>query len=173
MGSITDILSSIKFNVFEKNNISMKELMETMNNNFQGREGLRQRLVNRTPKYGNDDDYADDLAKRVFDAYFEAVDGRLNTKGGKYFSKNQTVSLKCIVSCTFICRTCNSLLVYRSRLVVCCVDTRMLHFVDKISARLTSTGLRCKKKDGTKSAKQTCLPPFSSISQIVNPFGEG
>jgi formate C-acetyltransferase len=41
-------------------------------------------LLNRTPKYGNDDDYADDVMQAVFEAYFEAIDGRPNTKGGTY-----------------------------------------------------------------------------------------
>jgi pyruvate-formate lyase len=41
-------------------------------------------LVNKTPRYGNDDPAADDLLVRVFDAYFNAVDGRRNTRGGTY-----------------------------------------------------------------------------------------
>ncbi|MFQ6090495.1 MAG: glycine radical domain-containing protein, partial [Candidatus Bipolaricaulia bacterium] len=47
-------------------------------------EGLRQLLLNRTPRYGNDDDYADGVMKELFEAYFNAVDGRPNTKGGHY-----------------------------------------------------------------------------------------
>ena len=41
-------------------------------------------MLNKTPKYGNDDDYADDLMKEVFEIYFNAVTGRPNTKGGEY-----------------------------------------------------------------------------------------
>ncbi len=41
-------------------------------------------LVNKTPRYGNDEDAADDLLVRVFDAYFNAIDGRKNTRGGEY-----------------------------------------------------------------------------------------
>ena len=51
---------------------------------FAGREELRQRLVNRTPKYGNDDERADELMRRAFDAFFREVDGRPNTRGGRY-----------------------------------------------------------------------------------------
>jgi len=51
---------------------------------FNGHERPRQLLLNRTPKYGNDDDYADDLMVRVFESYFNAVDGRRSTKGGVY-----------------------------------------------------------------------------------------
>jgi len=38
--------------------------------------------VNKTPKYGNDDEYADSLTRRLFNSYFQAVDGRPNTRGG-------------------------------------------------------------------------------------------
>jgi formate C-acetyltransferase len=43
---------------------------------------VRQLLLNKTPKYGNDDDYADDVMVAVFEAYFNAIDGRQNTRGG-------------------------------------------------------------------------------------------
>lgn len=45
---------------------------------------MRQLFLSDTPKYGNDDDQADSLTKRVFEIYFNAVDDRPNTKGGKY-----------------------------------------------------------------------------------------
>jgi len=41
-------------------------------------------LLNRTPRYGNDDDYADDVMRAIFEIYFDAIDGRPNTKGGEY-----------------------------------------------------------------------------------------
>jgi pyruvate-formate lyase len=58
--------------------------MAMLESDFAGAERERQRLLNRTPKYGNDDDYADELMRRVFEAYFNAVAGRKNTKGGEY-----------------------------------------------------------------------------------------
>jgi formate C-acetyltransferase len=51
---------------------------------FEGFERERQMLLNRTPRYGNDDDAADDLMVRVFEAYFNSVDGRKNMRGGEY-----------------------------------------------------------------------------------------
>ncbi len=84
MGSISDSLSSIKYNIFDKQNVTMKELLEALKNNFIGHEALREKLVNDTPKYGNDDDYVDDLAIRVFESYYQAVNGRPNTKGGTH-----------------------------------------------------------------------------------------
>jgi len=59
-------------------------LLETMRSDFAGDEALRLMLWNETPKYGNDDDRADELMKQVFRMYFEAIDGRPNMKGGTY-----------------------------------------------------------------------------------------
>ncbi|HUT80291.1 MAG TPA: trans-4-hydroxy-L-proline dehydratase [Candidatus Bathyarchaeia archaeon] len=84
LGSITDSLTSIKYNIFDKKFLTMKELLEALKNNFDKKENLRQTLVCNTPKYGNDDDYADSIMKRVFEIYFSAVDGRPNTKNGNY-----------------------------------------------------------------------------------------
>jgi len=84
VGTITDILSAIRHNVYDNKHFAMKELLEALKKNFVGYESLRQRVLNRTPKFGNDDDYADSLMKRVFEAYFEAVDGRPTPRGGSY-----------------------------------------------------------------------------------------
>ncbi len=84
IGTITDALSSIKTNVFEKRAVSMKKLLAALDADFKGREGLRQLFLNRTPKYGNDDDRADGLMRRVFDAFYEAVEGRPTVRGGLY-----------------------------------------------------------------------------------------
>ena len=84
MGTITDILSAIRYNVFDHAHVTMGELRTALRDNFAGHEALRQRLLNRTPKFGNDDDYADSLMTRVFEAYFEAIDGRPSPRGGTY-----------------------------------------------------------------------------------------
>ena len=51
---------------------------------FAGHEPLRQRLLNKTRKYGNDDDAADDIVVRIFNACVEELDGKPDTKGGHY-----------------------------------------------------------------------------------------
>jgi pyruvate formate-lyase/glycerol dehydratase family glycyl radical enzyme len=84
MGTIADSLSAIKYHIFEKQKFTMKELLEGLQSDFEENEVMRMTLLNKTPKYGNDDDFADKLAKSVFDAYFDAIDGRPNTKGGEY-----------------------------------------------------------------------------------------
>jgi len=84
LGSITDAMTSLKYNVFDKQLFTMEKLLKVLKNNFEGNEKIRQQIMNKTPKYGNDDDYADDIMKMLFEAYFKTIDGRKNTKGGTY-----------------------------------------------------------------------------------------
>ncbi len=84
LGTVTDCLSSLRFNVFDKELISMDKMLEALKKNFEGYETWRQKFLNKTPKYGNDDDYADRLLKDVFEVYYSGVNGRPNTKGGCY-----------------------------------------------------------------------------------------
>ncbi len=83
-GTVTDSLTALKFHVFDRQTISMGEYLLALQRNFEGFESFRHLLVNDTPKYGNDDDYADAILVRVFESYFQAIDGRPNTKGGHY-----------------------------------------------------------------------------------------
>jgi len=82
IGTITDSLASIKYNVYDEKNFTMLEMTEALKNDFNGAEQLRGAIVNSTPKYGNDNDYADAVLKDIFEAFFNSVDGRPNTKGG-------------------------------------------------------------------------------------------
>ncbi len=84
MGSITDALTAVKYHVYDKKSLGFSELLDMLKSDFKGHESFREILINDTPKYGNDDDYADDILRQVFEAYFEVIDGRPNTKGGHY-----------------------------------------------------------------------------------------
>ncbi len=84
IGTLTDALTAIKYNVYDQKSLSMPELLEALENDFKGKEALRQRLINKTPKYGNDDDYADAVMVSIFELYHDAVNGRPNSKGGTY-----------------------------------------------------------------------------------------
>ena len=84
LGTMADALAAIKYCVFDRQSVPMSELLAALQDDFEGHERTYQMLLNKTPKYGNDDDYADEVMRAVFEAYFEAIDGRPNTKGGTY-----------------------------------------------------------------------------------------
>jgi formate C-acetyltransferase len=84
IGTITDSLAAIRKHVFQEKTLSISEYIEALVKNFEGEERLRQLLLNRSPKWGNDDEEADDLMRAVFKSYLAAVDGRPNVRGGIY-----------------------------------------------------------------------------------------
>jgi pyruvate formate-lyase/glycerol dehydratase family glycyl radical enzyme len=84
LGTITDAMTAIKCHVYDQKTLTMAELLRTLQDNFVGHERTRQMFLNKTPRYGNDDDYADGVMTALFNAYFNAIDGRPNTKGGTY-----------------------------------------------------------------------------------------
>ena len=84
LGTATDSMVALKHHVFDRGTVGLGEFLRALERDFAGHETLRQTLLHRTPKYGNDDDTADDVMKLLFEAYFSAVDGRKNTKGGTY-----------------------------------------------------------------------------------------
>jgi len=84
IGTATDALAAVKCHVFDKQDIAMNELLTAMRDDFEGYEQLRQKLLYHTPKYGNDNDFADSIAEEIFNAYYDLLNGRPNTKGGKY-----------------------------------------------------------------------------------------
>jgi formate C-acetyltransferase len=84
IGSVTDALCGFKELVFDKAELPIQDFVKLLDSDFAGQEPLRQRLVNKAHKYGNDDDYADELMTRTFRMLFASIDGRPNTKGGAY-----------------------------------------------------------------------------------------
>jgi formate C-acetyltransferase len=84
IGTITDCLSAIRLHVYDRADISMNELMDALSADLNGYADLRGRLLHETPKYGNDDPYADGIMETVFQSYYQCVNGRKNMKGGTY-----------------------------------------------------------------------------------------
>jgi formate C-acetyltransferase len=84
IGTMTDSLTALKYHVYDQMTFSMADLLKLLETDFTKDERTRQLLLNRTPKFGNDDDYPDSLMTSLFDVYFNAVDGRHNTRGGQY-----------------------------------------------------------------------------------------
>ncbi len=84
LGTVTDSLVALRHHVFEQRSLTMAELLESLRNNFENDEKKRLMLVNKTPKFGNDEEYADAVMRQVFELFHHSVDGRPNTKGGSY-----------------------------------------------------------------------------------------
>ncbi|MGD2071351.1 MAG: glycyl radical protein [Gemmatimonadota bacterium] len=84
IGTITDCLAALEKEVFQDGCTTLDALVEVLDRDFEDAEPLRQKLVNRMPRYGNDDDRADRHMERTFRCLFEMIDGRPNTKGGHY-----------------------------------------------------------------------------------------
>ncbi len=83
-GTITDSLSAIKQLVFEEKKFTKSQFKEMLLKNFEGYELQRQILLNKTHKYGNDDDYADSIMKDIFNEFFSYIDGRKTYRGGQF-----------------------------------------------------------------------------------------
>ena len=84
IGTITDCLAAIRFHVYDKKDLTMDELISAMDDNFEGHEDVFRMVHDRSPKYGNDDDYADGIMQDVFKTYRDTVTGRKTVCGGTY-----------------------------------------------------------------------------------------
>ncbi len=85
LGTTTDSLVTLKKHVFENQTFSMDRVLNALSKNFEGEEVLRQTIINRTPFFGNDHDYADSVAVKVYNDLVKCIDGKPNIKpGGKY-----------------------------------------------------------------------------------------
>ncbi|MEE4607497.1 MAG: pyruvate formate lyase family protein, partial [Desulfobacteraceae bacterium] len=82
LGSTTDALAAIKHHVFDQGAVTLAELKQALSADFEDFEDLRRRLLDETPKYGNDDERADAVLREVFEVYYTAVNGRPNARGG-------------------------------------------------------------------------------------------
>lgn len=78
--NVADALAAIKKLVFEEKRISMRELIEVLDRNWEGSEELRQ-LALRAPKFGNDDDYVDLIAREVHSRTEEVVEEFVDENG--------------------------------------------------------------------------------------------
>jgi pyruvate formate-lyase/glycerol dehydratase family glycyl radical enzyme len=84
LGTITDSLAAIKKHVYDEGKVRWPELLSALAEDWKGREDLRLLMANKTPSFGNDDDYADSIAQRVFESLYSAIDGRPSPRGGAY-----------------------------------------------------------------------------------------
>jgi pyruvate formate-lyase/glycerol dehydratase family glycyl radical enzyme len=85
VGTVADSLAGIKKHVFDDKNYTMAQLKQALDEDFQTHELLRQTLINKTPHYGNDDDYADDLACLVQKTFCNEVEKHRDIQGARYW----------------------------------------------------------------------------------------
>ena len=83
LGTITDCFTTLKKHVFEDKRYTMDQMLEACNTNWVQAEPMRLYIRNHTPFFGNDDEYADNIAVRVYEDLVKAIEGRPNTRGGK------------------------------------------------------------------------------------------
>jgi formate C-acetyltransferase len=84
LGTTADSLAAIKKLVFEDEVLTMSELMELLGANFRGKENMRQMVINRAPKYGNDDNYVDLIAKQIVELFCREVSKHRSIRGGHF-----------------------------------------------------------------------------------------
>jgi formate C-acetyltransferase len=83
LGTLTDCFTTLKKHVFEEKRYSMDEMLAALADNFEGHEVMRQYIRYHTPFFGNDDEYADSIAVRIYEDLVNAIEGRPNTRGGE------------------------------------------------------------------------------------------
>jgi formate C-acetyltransferase len=100
VANLGNSLAAIKRLVFEEGSVGAEELMAALRSDFAGREGelLRLRLLNKAPKYGNDDDYVDKLLAEAYGAFIDEIEKHRNTRhgrgpiGGGYYPGTSSIS---------------------------------------------------------------------------------
>jgi pyruvate formate-lyase/glycerol dehydratase family glycyl radical enzyme len=85
IANLGNAMAAIKKLVFEEGIITKEVLLENLKNNFEGKEGerIRQILLNYAPKYGNDDDYVDNLLIEAYKYYIEEIEKHHTTRYGR------------------------------------------------------------------------------------------
>lgn len=81
---VVDSLAAIDWAVFKKNETTVPDLIDKLKKNFRGSKELRNYLLNKCPKYGNDDRKADKYAERIGEILAESVKGLKCARGGEY-----------------------------------------------------------------------------------------
>jgi len=81
IGNIADSLAVVKYMVYDKKRITARELYDAIMSNWKGKEDLRQQILNEAPRYGNDNEYADQFARWASDIYGNAVNAATGPRG--------------------------------------------------------------------------------------------
>lgn len=88
---VANSLAAIKKLVFEEKSVTMAEILDAINNNWEGYDELRAR-VQAAPKYGNDDDYVDDIAREIGNFFYQEVHKYKDINGNHFLSAFMGIS---------------------------------------------------------------------------------
>ena len=94
--NVANSLSAIKKNVFEEKRFTLKELKEAIAADFEGYDSIRKALLD-APKYGNDDDYVDDIVIRLYDEWASAATQVTNWVGEKWQPSTLSVTTQVLL----------------------------------------------------------------------------
>jgi formate C-acetyltransferase len=92
VANIADSLAVIKKAVYEDKKIDPKELMEALYSNWEGKEPLRQFVLHKIPKYGNDIAWVDEIGNHWISYFSKQLEDHTNARGGRYHTGLYTVS---------------------------------------------------------------------------------
>ncbi|MDR0600009.1 MAG: formate C-acetyltransferase/glycerol dehydratase family glycyl radical enzyme [Treponema sp.] len=95
IANLADSLAAIKALVFDggdSSRVGAGEFLTALEDNFEGHEPLRQMILRRVPKYGNDVDWVDRLGAKWAEYFRAKLDGYTNYRGGPYHTGMYTVS---------------------------------------------------------------------------------
>ncbi|MEI6388146.1 MAG: formate C-acetyltransferase/glycerol dehydratase family glycyl radical enzyme [Spirochaetota bacterium] len=92
VANVADCLAVAKKCIYEDRSLGAGELLAALRGNYEGAEPLRQRLINKVPKYGNDVEWVDSIAARWVDYFAGKLTGYRNARGGIYHAGLYTVS---------------------------------------------------------------------------------
>lgn len=84
LANAADSLAAIAQVVFQDRTLALADLNRILLDDFKGQERIRQLLLNKPPKYGNDNDFVDGLARRIVSVYADELGGYRDSRGGKY-----------------------------------------------------------------------------------------
>ncbi len=92
VANVADSLAALKKLVYEEGRVERGRLLAALRAGFAGDEELRQLLLNKAPKYGNDVAWVDELGNRWVEYFARKFEGRVNYRGGRYHTGLYTVS---------------------------------------------------------------------------------
>lgn len=83
LGTATDALAAIAWLVYDKKEVTMEQLLKALENNWEGYENIRQKCL-QAPKFGNDDDYADNWMSKLSNAWMDEYEKHKTAHGGTF-----------------------------------------------------------------------------------------